>query len=634
MGEEHMTSWKQRCRISLGRVLLATLVIALLMGSIPTAQAVDTEKPYVVRFTPANGQGGVEIDTVMSVDFSEDVRSTNLDSHITLKDGRGFLVAKRLDYSNLTFRAIITPMEPLKYSMMYIISVSTFIQDQAGNSLQMPVQWTFNTTKEKVPPTVTSVSPTHNSKDVGINSTIKVWFSEEMDIDSLRTGLVVHDSLENPVIGNTTPAPDGLTVSFEPLFTFGYGEFYTVTVLQTVKDQAGNLMTSDFTFSFRVQLEQIPPRVVNLEPIDQSQFVSKDTKITVKFSEPMNSTSLAGSVTIVDPSLEEVPTTPGYNADNYTLIIKPDQALDFQTLYTVTVRTVAQDLAGNLLDKEYYTTFTTEPLPQQPPRIESRTPPEDRFNWYEGIAATFQIDASDPNDDILVYTWLVNSEIREGETFNEFNFYPEPGSAGSYKIEVEIFDGVTAPVKHFWIIDVVASGPSNGNGPKTEDFNWASMWLVGIIAAVAGVLAFGYMHLMNRRSEILARTRLRLRPLKFKRAGPPKPPSYEEMYLRQDGVYNKISPEFKAQAPPGGPITKTQASAEAEIDGVVMGEAPQLVRASEVEIMDTTEGPYTTAAPELAKTRAPGALICPNCGKKAIEAAHGRVWCDTCGFVE
>ncbi len=57
--------------------------------------------------------------------------------------------------------------------------------------------------------------------------------------------------------------------------------------------------------------------------------------------------------------------------------------------------------------------------------------------------------------------------------------------------------------------------------------------------------------------------------------------------------------------------------------------------AKEVVVETAKVGPYATPAPELTKkTRAPGVLICSKCGKKAIEAAHGRLWCDTCGFVE
>ncbi|MCJ2540965.1 MAG: Ig-like domain-containing protein, partial [Candidatus Thermoplasmatota archaeon] len=433
-------------------VLLLSLV--MLMGAL-TASAVDTEKPYVESFRPADGLKNVSIDSVITLDFSEDVRSINLDNHITLKDGRGFQVEKRVDYSNLTYRAIVTPHEALKYSMLYVISVSASIQDQAGNPLREPLQWTFNTTGEKTPPQIVSTDPKEGDHDVSINATIDVTFSEEMDEDSLRTGIVVHDSLENPVIGNTTPSVDGLSVNFNPMFSYGYGQIYHVTVLPTVKDLAGNNLASEEAFSFTVQLEQISPRVVNIEPLEQAQFVNRTTKVSVTFSEPMNSTSLANVVIIKDPGLDEVPTTPQYNADAYTLTVKPDTPLEYQTLYTVTIKHEAQDLAGNFLDKEYSSTFTTERLPQRPPHITQRLPNEEEFDWYEGIAITFSVEAEDPNDDILVYAWEVNGEVREGETFKEFIFYPEPGSEGSYMVKVSVMDGITAPVQHPWIVNVL-----------------------------------------------------------------------------------------------------------------------------------------------------------------------------------
>jgi methionine-rich copper-binding protein CopC/ribosomal protein S27AE len=609
--------------------------LLLFVGAMP-ATAVDTEKPYVEKYTPVDGANSVEIDAVITLDFSEDVRSTNLDSHITVKDGRGFQVDKRVDYSNLTYRAIVTPLEPLKYSMLYVVSVSSFIQDQAGNPLREPLQWTFNTTKEKTPPQIVSSTPQDGADEVTINSTISVTFSEEMDMDSLRTGIVVHDSLDNPVIGNTTPSLDGLSVTFDPLFSFGYGQSYHVTILQTVKDLAGNNLAAEHSFTFTVQLEQIAPRVVTIEPVEQAQFVTRNTKVSVSFSEPMNSTSLATAIVIKDPGLDVVPTTPQYNADNYTLTVKPDTPLEYQTLYTITISQTAQDLAGNFLDKEYFSSFTTERLPQQPPRINERIPTEEEFNWYEGIAITFNVEADDPNDDILVYAWEVNGEIREGETFQEFIFYPEPGSEGRYMVRVSVMDGITAPVQHFWVVNVVQSEPPNGNGPGSQPFNWTYMVIIIIIVIVLAVLMFGYWSLMERKREIQARTRRRLRPLSFKKkVDVEKPPTYEEMYLRTDSVYAKKSPEFKPVAAPGMRRVKGKAAGEAVVQASVMGEAPQLLKADEVEVRSARVGPYTTAAPELKKTRVPaGALVCPKCGQKAIEAAHGRIWCDTCGFIE
>ncbi len=614
-------------------VVLVLSLLLLMMGTLP-ASAADTEKPYIVAFAPDDGASDVDIDAVITLDFSEDVRATDLANNIILKDGGGFQVDKRVDYSNLSFRAIVTPLQPLKYSMLYVVAVTNGIRDLAGNTLREPLPWTFNTTKEKTPPQVVSTSPVDGETDVNINATIQVTFSEEMDTDSLRTGIVVHDGLENPVIGNTTPSMDGLSVTFDPLFSYGYGQVYHVTVLPTVKDLAGNNLVAEVTLSFTVQLEQIRPRVINIEPLDQAQFVKRTQKVSVTFSEPMNSTSLANAIVIKDPGLDVVPITPQYNAENYTLSVKPDTPLDYQTLYTITIRQEAKDLAGNFLDKEYTSSFTTERLPQQPPRITQRVPGEDEFNWYEGIAITFNVEADDPNDDILVYQWEVNGDVREGETFNEFIFYPEPGSEGSYMVRVSVMDGITAPVQHFWIVNVVQSDPDDNGGPGTEPFNWTLMGIILILVILIGVMVYGYWSLMERKREIVARTRRRLRPLSLKKkAEVEEPPTYEEMYLRHDGVYAKKSPEFKPVAAPSGRKTQTKAGAEATVDGEFMGEAPKLIRAEGVEVRRAT-GPYTTDAPELKKTRAPGALVCPKCGQKAIEAAHGRVWCDTCGFVE
>ncbi len=612
-----------------------SLTMLLLLGSLPMAMAVDTEKPYIVDFSPVDGAANVGIDSVITIEFSEDIKSTNLANHITVKDGRGFQVDNQVSYANLSYRAIVTPLEPLKFSMLYLVSVSPYIQDLAGNPIREAMAWTFNTTKERTPPSVVVTNPAASEDDVTINATVRVFFSEEMDIFSLQTSMVVHDTLENPVIGNTTAAVDGMSVTFNPLFSYGYGETYRVTVLKTVRDLAGNMMVNDYVFTFTVQLEQIPPRVVEIDPQDGDQFVNRTTKVTVKFSEPMNSTSLAGAVVIVDPALEEVPTTPQYNADDYTLVVKPDQELEYQTVYTVTVKNQAKDLAGNLLESEMSITFTTQKLPQASPIITTRSPPDDEFSWYEGIPLDFEVSADDPNDDILVYAWEVNGEPQEGETFNEFTFYPEPGSEGMYKVEVQVMDGITATVKHFWKVNVVRTSPEENGGTGTSPFNWFYMGIIVVLVIIIAILAFGYIQLMDRKREILARTRRRLRPLSFKKAKPvEKPPTYEEMYLRADGVYTKKSPEFKSIAAPTGGTVKGKAGAEATTTGTVMGEAPQLIEAKEVQVETAKVGPYSTPAPELKKTRAPGALICSKCGQKAIEAAHGRVWCDTCGFVD
>jgi len=616
---------------------LALLVVAtMLLSSAPFASSdIDTTKPYVVSFSPADGLRDVAIGTPITVDFSENVRSDNLPSYITLKNSKGFIVSKRTEYDNVTFRATLIPMDPLAYSTLYIVIVSQLIQDLAGNGLVRAVQWTFNTTHEAIPPEVKSTTPTAGAEEVSINTTVTVLFSEPMDLTTLS--LEMRDPTDTPVIGNLTKSEDLTSMTFQPLFALAYGTQYKVTVPRTCKDLVGNPMRADYIFTFTAQLEKIRPRVIMLEPIDGSVLVARETPVVVGFSEPMNATSLSDCVKIQLSSGIGVPATPYYSQTEYVLTVRPDQALKYQTLYTVTVLTSAKDLAGNQVDREYVVSFTTVPIPQQSPELTAWSPPDDRFNWYEGNAAPFLVTSTDPNGDILVYKWSVNGEVREGETFESFTFYPEPGSAGSYKVEVEISDGLTAPAKHYWIVDVVPPTKDDGTHRATPKyFTGAVITLLILVALAAAILVYYYLYLMDRKREILARTRRRLRPLKFAREVQQKPPpTYEELYLRPDSVYNRPSPGFKPVAPP--PSTASGVGRMSTVEtGPIMGDAPKLIDAKEVEVRRAEVGPVMASAPEISKraTAAKAQLrACPKCGGKLTVAAHGRLWCDQDGWV-
>jgi hypothetical protein len=615
--------------------LALMLAVALLVSSVPFARSdIDTTKPYVVSFSPADGLRDVAIGTPITVDFSENVRSDNLPSYITIKNSKGFIVPKRTEYDNVTYRATLIPVEPLAYSTLYIVIVTQLIQDLAGNSLVRAVQWTFNTTHEAIPPEVRSTTPASGVEEVTINATVTVLFSEAMDLTTLS--LEMRDPTDTPVIGNLSKSEDLMSMSFKPLFALAYGTVYKVTVPRTCKDLVGNPMRADYVFTFTAQLEKIKPRVIKLEPIDGSVLVPRETPVIVGFSEPMNATSLSGCVKVTLSTGIEVPTTPFYSQIEYVLTIRPDQALRYQTLYTVTVLMDAKDVAGNQLDREYVVTFTTVPIPQQSPELTAWSPPDDRFNWYEGNAAPFSVSAVDPNGDILVYKWTVNGEVREGETFESFTFYPEPGSSGSYKVEVEVTDGLTAPAKHYWIVDVVPPVKDDGvhrAGPKY--FTGTVVTLLILVALAAAVLVYYYLYLMDRKREILARTRRRLRPLKFAREVHQKPPpTYEELYLRPDSVYNRPSPGFMPVAPP--PATASDVGRMSTVDtGPIIGQGPKLIDAKEVEVRRAVVGPVMTSAPEI--SRRPTSKLplraCPKCGGKLTVAAHGRLWCDQDGWV-
>ncbi|MDI6916192.1 MAG: PKD domain-containing protein, partial [Thermoplasmatales archaeon] len=114
-------------------------------------------------------------------------------------------------------------------------------------------------------------------------------------------------------------------------------------------------------------------------------------------------------------------------------------------------RVRAVDNAGNLGDWSVVWNFTiiTE---NQPPVIETYYPAFDpTINETESI--TFNVVASDINEDDLTYAWYVNGELT-GETGTAYTFVSNYDSAGTYVVNVTVSDGVYYDY-HKWTLTVI-----------------------------------------------------------------------------------------------------------------------------------------------------------------------------------
>ena len=103
-----------------------------------------------------------------------------------------------------------------------------------------------------------------------------------------------------------------------------------------------------------------PPTVVSVYPADGATAVAFDTDVRVKFSEPMNGTTInATNFTMSDDTGSAVTGTVTYNALNLTAIFTPASDLDYNIEYTATVSAQVKDLVGNALGTDKVWSFTT-----------------------------------------------------------------------------------------------------------------------------------------------------------------------------------------------------------------------------------------------------------------------------------
>jgi hypothetical protein len=102
------------------------------------------------------------------------------------------------------------------------------------------------------PPKITGRYPAKDQKNVGVSTQIVAIFSEPMNSETItkdtfilrKEGSTVNENVEYVKLEND------ITAVLQPIGDLDKGKKYTVTITKEVKDQAGNKMASDETWSF------------------------------------------------------------------------------------------------------------------------------------------------------------------------------------------------------------------------------------------------------------------------------------------------------------------------------------------------------------------------------------------------
>jgi uncharacterized repeat protein (TIGR02543 family) len=100
--------------------------------------------PTVISTVPANGAGGVAINSAITATFSIAMNSSTIlaPGTFTLKQG-STLIGGTVSYAGVT--ATFHPTVSLAYGTTYTATISTAAQDLAGNALAVPYVWAFTT---------------------------------------------------------------------------------------------------------------------------------------------------------------------------------------------------------------------------------------------------------------------------------------------------------------------------------------------------------------------------------------------------------------------------------------------------------------------------------------------------------
>ncbi|MFC2072820.1 Ig-like domain-containing protein, partial [Chloroflexota bacterium] len=191
-----------------------------------------------------------------------------------------------------------------------------------------------------------------------------------LTVDNVTAGQI--DSTEMPVLGFAEVSPGRYRVLQSLMFDTINGTGYLAVLHFHVVGSQGDNSTIDLSNGILsgweaempatwvgdtvnvVEVDTTPPTVIATSPTANATGVAiYKTTIQVTFSESMNTTSVESAFSIL-PTVSG-----GFSWTDNVLTFIPGGNLTYNTTYTVTINTAAQDLAGNPLAEDYIWSFTT-----------------------------------------------------------------------------------------------------------------------------------------------------------------------------------------------------------------------------------------------------------------------------------
>ncbi len=301
--------------------------------------------PAVTSLWPRDGSVEVPVDTLISVRFSRSI--VPLDRLAV----PGVLPAFRIDPpvsgsvvwidpATLLFR----PDQPLRPGVRYTCSLSPDLTDQSGTPLGRAYSWSFTT----LAPTVLSVSPSPNARQVALREPLRIVFSHPVDRQELEGAL----SVTPPMPGTLEDAvlPDGTqVVTYTPTAEWQAGVVYTIALPAKTAD-GSPLLVKPYQWSFTTAPK---PALIGRFP-GEGQLLPPGGSVRLIFSTPIDADALRDNLRI-EPSVAHLRVVTN---DGEARI---DAQLQAATLYTMTIPASLSDRAGVALERDYQVRFFTAP---------------------------------------------------------------------------------------------------------------------------------------------------------------------------------------------------------------------------------------------------------------------------------
>ena len=323
-----------------------------------TGAETDNIRPQVIFVTPPQGAVGVGINAGIRVRFDEPVNPLSVTGQgIRLTGGGQTAVPYTISVGNENRDWLMEWHAPLPTRTQMSLMIEG-VEDIAGNAVtSQTTQFTTGNEPDLVAPVVVRTTPFDGETDVPVNALISAEYNEPIDPSSLdSSSFYLSDHVTGQrMAGTRSVSSNGRIVSFVPDAPLAVGRGYTL-YLYPVRDMAGNVVYTGFSFTTSFVSDTVAPQVVGISPADGLTGLPTNLHLVVVFDEPIQALGVdqislsAGAVDVlVGRSLSN---------GNRMLTLTPHLPLAPSSVHTLTIG-IVKDLAGNPLSATQTTLFTT-----------------------------------------------------------------------------------------------------------------------------------------------------------------------------------------------------------------------------------------------------------------------------------
>jgi len=323
-----------------------------------TGTDLDTAAPVIASSVPSNEATDAALNGNISATFDEPIDPVSVtDTTFTLAQG-AVAVIGTVSYSDNT--ATFNPTANLLPNTVYTATLASGISDMAGNASAVDRVWTFTTGSDTdaIAPTVVSTNPLDAAVEVLVGANVSAVFSEAMDPPTITNATVTLKKGSTNIEG--TVSCTGTTVTFNPGASLEPATLYTATITTGAKDLAANALATSKVWTFTTVAliaDTTPPTVNATSPVANATGVAVSVDVNAHFSEEMKASTVTATTFTLATGSTPVAGIVSYKGAIGTF--NPNANLAYNTLYTATVTTGAQDLAGNALAATKVWNFTT-----------------------------------------------------------------------------------------------------------------------------------------------------------------------------------------------------------------------------------------------------------------------------------